>query len=55
MALHPGKLITYGLAGWIPGGRRHCVACQQAVWRFMPYRTGSRGLNRPGNPGDSLV
>lgn len=44
MALHPGKLIAYGLAGWIPGGRRHCVACRHAVWRFMPYRKGSRGL-----------
>lgn len=44
MALHPGKLIAYGLAGWIPGGRRHCVACGHAVWRFMPYRKGSRGL-----------
>jgi len=44
MALHPGKLIAYWLAGWIPGGRRHCVACRHAVWRFMPYRKGSRGL-----------
>lgn len=44
MALHLGKLIAYGLAGWIPGGRLRCVACNHAVWRFMPYRAGSPGL-----------
>ena len=41
--MNPLKLIRYALAGWIPGGRRHCVICDHEVWRFMPYRTGSRG------------
>lgn len=40
----PLKLIRYALAGWIPGGRRHCVICDHKVWRFMPYRKGSRGV-----------
>ena len=43
-AVDPLKLIRYALAGWIPGGRRHCVVCDHKVWRFMPYRTGSRGV-----------
>lgn len=38
------KLIRYALAGWIPGGGRHCVVCNHAVWRFMPYRSGSRSV-----------
>lgn len=38
------KVVRYGLAGWIPGGGRHCVLCGHAVWRFMPYRMGSRGV-----------
>lgn len=44
MPLHPGKLIAHGLYGWLPGGQSHCVACGHAVWRFLPYRNGSRGL-----------
>lgn len=42
MALHPRKLIAYGLAGWLPGGGRRCVVCERRVWRFMPYRGGMR-------------
>lgn len=37
------KLVRYGLAGWIPGGTRHCAICDRKVWRFMPYRSGSSG------------
>lgn len=44
MALHPRKLIAYGLAGWLPGGSRHCVVCEHRVWRFMPYRGGTRDV-----------
>lgn len=44
MSLLLGKVIAYGLAGWIPGGPFRCVACNNPVWRFMPYRMGSRGL-----------
>ena len=39
----PIKLMRYALAGWVPGGSRDCVMCGHKVWRFMPYRTGSRG------------
>jgi SAM-dependent methyltransferase len=41
--MYPIKLLRYGLAGWIYGGRRECVLCGHRVWRFMPYRNGSRG------------
>lgn len=44
MALQLRKLIPYALAGWLPGGYRHCVICEHRVWRFMPYREGSRGV-----------
>lgn len=44
MALQLAKLLTYALAGWVPGGRRHCALCGHQVWRFMPYRNGSRGV-----------
>lgn len=44
MALHIAKLIPYAAAGWIPGGPHHCVLCGHRVWRFMPYRNGSRGV-----------
>lgn len=44
MALQLTKLVPYALSGWLPGGRRHCVACGHSVWRFMPYRRGSRGV-----------
>lgn len=37
----PTKLLRYAFAGWLPGGRRRCVVCGHAVWRFMPYRSGS--------------
>lgn len=37
------KLAKYAFAGWVPGGRRHCVMCGHRVWRFMPYVSGSRG------------
>lgn len=40
----PIKLLTYAACGWLPGGRRSCIACGHAVWRFMPYGAGSRGL-----------
>ena len=42
--MNPFKLIRYALAGWIPGGKRHCVVCDHRVWRFMPYRKGLRGV-----------
>ena len=42
MALQPKKLVPYALAGWLPGGRRRCALCGHRVWRFMPYRNGSR-------------
>ena len=44
MALHIAKLIRYAAAGWIPGGHCHCALCGHHVWRFMPYRKGSRGV-----------
>lgn len=43
MALQPKKLLPYAMAGWLSGGRKHCVFCDHRVWRFMPYRGGSRG------------
>lgn len=43
MTPNPVKLLRYALAGLVPGGRCHCVICDHRVWRFMPYRTGSRG------------
>ena len=39
----PIKLVRYAIAGWMPGGARDCVMCGHKVWRFMPYRSGSRG------------
>lgn len=44
MSLQPRKILPYALAGWIPGGRRHCALCGHHVWRFMPYRNGSSGV-----------
>lgn len=44
MPLHPRKLIAHGLAGWLPGGGKHCVVCGRRVWRFMPYRRGLRDM-----------
>jgi len=38
------KLFRYALAGWLPGGRRRCLLCGNAVWRFMPYRRGARSV-----------
>jgi len=43
MALQLTKIVPYALAGWLPGGSRRCIACGHAIWRFMPYRQGSRG------------
>lgn len=43
MTLSPAKLFRYALAGLVPGGTRRCVICEHRVWRFMAYRTGSRG------------
>lgn len=43
MALRIRKLLTYVLAGWVPGGSRECPLCGHQVWRFMPYRNGSAG------------
>ncbi|KGI77251.1 methyltransferase [Oleiagrimonas soli] len=34
--------MRYAIAGWLPGGRRRCVICKHAVWRFMPYKSGTR-------------
>ena len=34
------KLARYAIAGWLPCGKRHCVICGHAVWRFMPYGKG---------------
>jgi len=42
--MDPLKLFRYALAGWLPGGRRACALCDHRVWRFMPYRDGSRGV-----------
>lgn len=42
MSRSPAKLIRYAAAGWLPGGWRRCVICGHRVWRFMPYRAGSR-------------
>ena len=39
---NPLRLFKYGVAGWFPGGARFCVLCGHRVWRFMPYRGGSR-------------
>ena len=44
MGLNPVKLLRYGLAGWLPGGRLHCVICDHHVWRFMPYQSGKQGV-----------
>jgi SAM-dependent methyltransferase len=44
--LNPIKLAKYALPGWVPGGRCRCVFCGHRVWRFMPYRDGSRGEPR---------
>jgi SAM-dependent methyltransferase len=38
------KLAKYAVAGWLPGGRRHCVMCGHRVWRFMPYLRGTRDV-----------
>lgn len=42
MPLSPTKLVRYAIAGWLPGGQRECVICRHRIWRFMPYRAGSR-------------
>ena len=39
------KLAKYALAGWLPGGRFHCVMCGHQVWRFMPYLNGPAGIS----------
>lgn len=44
MALKLSKIVPYAFSGWLPGGRRHCAVCDRQVWRFMPYRNGSRGV-----------
>ncbi len=44
MQLNLIKLARYAIAGWLPFGRRHCVICRHAVWRFMPYGKGWRGV-----------
>ena len=36
------KMAKYAMAGWLPGGRCHCVMCDHQVWRFMPYQSGSK-------------
>ncbi|MFK2903231.1 methyltransferase domain-containing protein [Dyella ginsengisoli] len=38
------KTAKYALAGWLPGGRCHCVMCGHRVWCFMPYMRGSAGV-----------
>ncbi|WPL18304.1 biotin biosynthesis protein BioC [Thiorhodovibrio winogradskyi] len=45
MALDPKNLVPYFLAGWLPGGRKRCIICGHRVWRFMPYRQGSRSVS----------
>lgn len=42
--MQPQKLIANALAGWLPGGNRRCVFCGHRIWRFTPYRLGSRGV-----------
>ncbi|MBS0575402.1 MAG: methyltransferase domain-containing protein [Proteobacteria bacterium] len=37
-------MARYALAGWLPFGRRHCVICGHAVWRFMPFGRGWAGV-----------
>lgn len=44
MALQVRKLVPYALAGWLPGGRRLCASCGHRVWRFMPFRSGSKSV-----------
>lgn len=44
--MNPTKLIRYALAGWVPGGACQCALCTHKVWRFMPYRNGTRGAPR---------
>lgn len=44
MSVSPAKLVRYAMASWLPGGRCQCVICGQRVWRFMPYRSGKRGV-----------
>lgn len=44
MALHLRKMVTYCLAGWLPGGGKRCAVCGNRVWRFMPYRRGRRDV-----------
>jgi SAM-dependent methyltransferase len=39
------KLVKYALAGWVPGGRCHCVMCGHRVWRFMPYMSGDKNAS----------
>ncbi|MDR7097745.1 SAM-dependent methyltransferase [Lysobacter niabensis] len=38
MIKNPIRLAIYLVAGWMPAGRRRCIMCGHAVWKFMPYR-----------------
>lgn len=47
--------------GWVPGGGRRCILCNNAVWRFMPFEGGSaevpgliRALNMVGSDLDQF-
>jgi len=40
------KLARYAAAGWLPFGQCHCVVCGHDVWRFMPYKGGTRHVPR---------
>jgi SAM-dependent methyltransferase len=40
--MNVSRLVQRAIAGWIPFGSRHCVLCGHDVWRFLPYKGGSR-------------
>lgn len=45
MSLNFIKILRYVLAGWTPLGQKYCSICDHTVWRFMPYRRGSRSIS----------
>jgi len=44
MSINFRKLAPYLLAAWIPGGSKQCVICGNRVWRFMPFRQGTKSV-----------
>jgi hypothetical protein len=43
--MNPLKLLRFALAGYLPFGPRYCVACDNRIWRYMPYRNGSASVS----------